>query len=384
MAEGGGRAGGGLEFIKTGLKTFGNKLESVATNVASGVATGVTTVGTGVISAAKDLKDTILDNEIDRIRAINQFAKAQNYHKTKAKYTESELNAADIKANEVLAKLYTGYFDEGFDPIRHELSKLTDLDAQDNIDSMVDHLTQGVETVSGKLARHVVKKREQLLSGIDTVAKVEGDLKAALATTRTARLTLSQASQEVQQHLRVISQTRRKQQYLQLAELCSRIKQVRNLQKSLRLAQDSGEYADAILLCVQCFHRVESMQDLKVSAELLSTVQRLYVDTLSKLNTALTAICGAFYPLRYSKVSSALAVGVSENMDGHSLAERVLQCFKDHVHDATGRVVKSVLITQTMQGPQPSSMVSLEGSYTSLLSSLPTPVLGQCMSQLME
>ncbi|GFH06969.1 uncharacterized protein HaLaN_01697, partial [Haematococcus lacustris] len=246
---------------------------------------------------------------------------------------------------------------------------------------MVDHLTQGVETVSGKLARHVVKKREQLLSGIDTVAKVEGDLKAALATTRTARLTLSQASQEVQQHLRVISQTRRKQQYLQLAELCSRIKQVRNLQKSLRLAQDSGEYADAILLCVQCFHRVESMQDLKVSGELLSTVQRLYVDTLSKLNTALTAICGAFYPLRYSKVLEGYML---QNMDGHSLAERVLQCFKDHVHDATGRVVKSVLITQTMQGPQPSSMVSLEGSYTSLLSSLPTPVLGQCMSQLME
>lgn len=41
---------------------------------------------------------------------------------------------------------------------------------------------------------------------------------------------------------------------------------------------------------------------VQVSGELLATVQRLYVENLQKLDLALTAICGEFDPVRYSKV----------------------------------------------------------------------------------
>ena len=40
----------------------------------------------------------------------------------------------------------------------------------------------------------------------------------------------------------------------------------------------------------------------QVSAELHATVQRLYVETLGRLDNALTTICGHFDAQRYSKV----------------------------------------------------------------------------------
>ncbi len=48
----------------------------------------------------------------------------------------------------------------------------------------------------------------------------------------------------------------------------------------------------------------------QVSSELLTTVQRLYVDTLQKLDGALTAICGEFDPVRYSKARDSAVLNI--------------------------------------------------------------------------
>lgn len=81
-----------------------------------------------------------------------------------------------------------------------------------------------------------MRKREQLIQGISTVATVEDDLKAALATTRSSRAGMRQAADEVQRHLRVAAQTRRKQSYMQLMEVVLKVKAAKDLHKSLRWA----------------------------------------------------------------------------------------------------------------------------------------------------
>lgn len=96
------------------------------------------------------------------------------------------------------------------------------------------------QTVSGKLSRHVMKKRDQLIQGINTVATVEDDMKAALATTRTSRAAMKQAAEEVQRHLRVAKQTKRKQSYMQLLEVVVKVKAAKDLQKSLRRVSRAG------------------------------------------------------------------------------------------------------------------------------------------------
>lgn len=68
-----------------------------------------------------------------------------------------------------------------------------------------------MQTVSGKLARHVSKKRDKLLEGIDLVAGVEESIKIAYMTARSSRSTMRTAGEEVARNLRVAGHTRRKQ-----------------------------------------------------------------------------------------------------------------------------------------------------------------------------
>ena len=54
-----------------------------------------------------------------------------------------------------------------------------------------------------------------------------------------------------------------------------------------------------------------------MSQELRASIQRSYVETLQRLDGALTAICGEFDPLRYSKVISR---GVSHGYDTEGMS----------------------------------------------------------------
>ncbi len=63
-----------------------------------------------------------------------------------------------------------------------------------------------------------------------------------------------------------------------------------------------------------------SLQSPKVSSELKASVQRSYVETLQRLDGALTAICTEFDPARYSKVLEGYML---QGIQGKHLAEKV-------------------------------------------------------------
>ena len=68
-----------------------------------------------------------------------------------------------------------------------------------------------------------------------------------------------------------------------------------------REALDSGEYAAAFWLCAQCCKSMEDLQRLKVSQQLNHTINKLYEDTLSRLEGALQVACADFQAETYQK-----------------------------------------------------------------------------------
>ncbi len=64
--------------------------------------------------------------------------------------------------------------------------------------------------------------------------QVEDDLKAAFLISRSSRATLHAAAEEVSRNMRVVGQTRRKQAYMGLMEVVSKIKRARDLQHLLK------------------------------------------------------------------------------------------------------------------------------------------------------
>lgn len=126
------------------LKAFGDRLENVAKDVAKDVATGVVTGVDKVTNVAKDIKGSILDSEIERLRSVSQFAKTQQPVKHK-QFSRFELDEADKRADAILATFHLGYLEKDFDAVRFELQQLHDSTAQDEIDQIVDRLALGVE-----------------------------------------------------------------------------------------------------------------------------------------------------------------------------------------------------------------------------------------------
>lgn len=90
----------------------------------------------------------------------------------------------------------------------------------------------------------------------------------------------------------------------------------------------------------------------------------MYVDTLQRLDSALTSVCRDFDPQRYSTLLEGYML---QGIQGQHLAEKVLQCFQEAVVDATIRAVRSL------------RLISLEGSYVDLCQGLPVELLRPCL-----
>ncbi|KAG2432824.1 hypothetical protein HXX76_008558 [Chlamydomonas incerta] len=368
---------GKLKLVGEKVVDFGGTVAGKVVDVGGTVGGKLGDIGGRIGSQIASLAET----DFERMRQLNQIAKQQQ--DLRRKYTEEELQAVEKRADLVLGQLYSGYFEANFDPVAYELSKLNDHDNQDHIDELVERLTLGVETVSGRLSRHVNKKRDVLLAGIDRVAEVEDDLKAAYHISRSSRASLKAAAEEVQRNMRVVGQTRRKQAYMEMMEVVSKVKRARDLQHLLKKSQELGEYGDAIMTCVQCFQGVDSLRQLAVSGDLRASVQRAYVDTLRRMDGALANICSEFDPDKYTKILEGYLL---QGIDGKALADKVLQCFKDAIHDVTTRVVRSLLLTK----PKLADRLAAGGAaamalgYGELLRALPTDLLRPCLMRILE
>ncbi|KAG2448902.1 hypothetical protein HYH02_006250 [Chlamydomonas schloesseri] len=380
MAEPGGfgqNVLGKLKLVGGKVVDFGGTVAGKVVDVGGTVGGKLGDIGGRIGSQIASLAET----DFERMRQLNQIAKQQQ--DLRRKYTEEELQAVEKRADLVLGQLYSGYFEANFDPVAYELSKLNDHDNQDHIDELVERLTLGVETVSGRLSRHVNKKRDVLLAGIDRVAEVEDDLKAAYHISRSSRASLKAAAEEVQRNMRVVGQTRRKQAYMEMMEVVSKIKRARDLQHLLKKSQELGEYGDAIMTCVQCFQGVDSLRQLAVSGDLRASVQRAYVDTLRRMDGALANICSEFDPDKYTKILEGYLL---QGIDGKALSDKVLQCFKDAIHDVTTRVVRSLLLTKPKLADRLASggAAAMALGYGELLRALPTDLLRPCLMRILE
>ncbi len=119
------------------IRAFGNVVGSVGNTVVGSVGS---TVGKTVVA----VKENIGGGEFDRIKTLHQLAREHPI--VKSQYiSEREWADAESRADEVLAKFYHGYFEAGFDPVKYELERLTPEADPEEIESVVDKLTNGVE-----------------------------------------------------------------------------------------------------------------------------------------------------------------------------------------------------------------------------------------------
>jgi hypothetical protein len=134
------------------LKQIGNKLEDVAIGFGSTVADGVKVTASTITALPSAITD---QRDFEVLRNVHAASKQQDaaaatgrqHRKT---YTQQELDAVEARAEEVIGRLYPGYFEQLFDPVPHELEQLGGEAGADEIDAVVERLTLGVEVRVGR------------------------------------------------------------------------------------------------------------------------------------------------------------------------------------------------------------------------------------------
>ena len=188
-----------------------------------------------------------------------------------------------------------------------------------------------VQIVGVLLTRHVLLNYTEFVKGIDDIAVLETELQTAYAKVKETRTFLGSSRKEVELSLRVARAVRSKSKSSQILDVAQKLQRIHGLQEEVRYMTScfpairlpagqsadyrlmkrscatrrmvsEGEFAPALLLCVQSFAWLQQLGTVHIAAQLTERVDQLYVQTTSLLGMALHAACANFTPEAYSKV----------------------------------------------------------------------------------
>lgn len=134
--------------IRNTLLALGGRVGGVASSVGGTVVSAAGTVATAAKSASSVVvpgRAGLAHADFAHVKSVNQLAREERGRDKDKKYSAADWADAERRADEVLSKLWEGYFEESCDPVAHELQQLTTEAGPDEIDVVVDRLTTGVE-----------------------------------------------------------------------------------------------------------------------------------------------------------------------------------------------------------------------------------------------
>jgi len=283
-------------------------------------------------------------------------------------------------AETVLNELHDGYFEKDFDPIDFELRNVDDDVGQEEVDAKVDKLTVALEVVSLQLSKRVMEKQNHFADGIETVGSIESDLQQAHVSTVNARLRVRLALEEVKRSAAIACDTRQKQRYMEVLNLLTSVKQAAKLKQSVRDVLENGDYIEAMMMCADCFEKLETLGNIKIALDLKQSVHSLYLETIDRIDAALHATCNDFRPDEYKNI---LQCFLFQDITVNELSDKILRAFQDSIAKASSRVVRSLIVTKpgladAMFSPK------FETSFSEMCRGLPFDLLRPCLAKLLE
>ncbi|KAA6428997.1 MAG: hypothetical protein FRX49_01107 [Trebouxia sp. A1-2] len=279
----------------------------------------------------------------------------------------------DEEKEAVLQGLEAKYYQQDFEPLLHELQHLPLDFSNQALEDTAEARTGVLEVVSELLSRHVLLNYDKFVEGITEIGLVEDDLQAAYAGTKAARELLALVKTDVQINIKVAKQTKRKHAYVRLLEVLLKLQQTYSLHTALKTAQENGDFAEAFWLCSQCSDSMNSLRQLRVSAQLTQTIQDLHDETTMRLHNALQVSCTDFKPEPYSKVLQGfMFLGHVEELGG-----QVASAFTNAVNTTVVQVVQGMLMTR----PGFEERVKGTSNMQEMLKWLPSDLFRTCLAR---
>ncbi|KAK7257667.1 hypothetical protein RIF29_31807 [Crotalaria pallida] len=272
---------------------------------------------------------------------------------------------------ELVEELEDGFYEEGFDPIRHVLelvpadeNELTYFEKQAAL-----RLAQ-LDRVAERLSRHVMEHHEVMVKGMNLVRELEKDLRIANVICMNGRRHLTSSMNEVSRDLIVNSYSKKKQALTDVLPVLTEIRRALDMQSTLETLVEEGNYCKAFQVLSEYLQLLDSLSQLSAIQDMSRGVEVWLGRTLQKLDALLLGVCQEFKEDGYITVIDAYAlIG-----DTTGLAEKIQSFFMQEVISETHTVLKAV-VHEDEEGLSQNSRLT----YSDLCLQIPDSKFRQCL-----
>ncbi|XP_019453911.1 PREDICTED: syndetin-like isoform X1 [Lupinus angustifolius] len=272
---------------------------------------------------------------------------------------------------DAVEELEDGFYEEGFDPIRHVLelvpadeNELTYFEKQAAL-----RLIQ-LDRVAERLSRNVMEHHEVMVKGMNLVRELEKDLRVANVICMNGRRHLTSSMNEVSRDLIVNSCSKKKQALMDVLLILTELRRALDMQSALESLVEEGNYCKAFQVLSEYLQILDSLSKLSAIQDLSCGVEVWLGRTLQKLDAVLLGVCQEFKEDGYITVIDAYAlIG-----DTTGLAEKIQSFFMQEVISETQSVLKAV-VHEDEEGLSQNSRLT----YSDLCLQIPDSKFRQCL-----
>ncbi|KAK9279860.1 hypothetical protein L1049_013542 [Liquidambar formosana] len=272
---------------------------------------------------------------------------------------------------QVVVELEEDFYEEEFDPVRHVLEHIpTEENELAYFEKQATVRLAQLDKIAERLSHHVMEHHEVMVKGMDLVRELEKDLKVANVICMNGRRHLTSSRNEVSRDLIVTSNSKKKQQLMDMLPILSELRHAMDMQVALESHVEEGNYFKAFQVLSEYLQLLDSFSELSVIQEMSRGIEVWLGKTLQKLDSLLLGVCQEFKEESYITAVDAYAlIG-----DISGLAEKIQSFFMQEVLSETHSVLKSIV-----QEDQELHVQNSRLTYSDLCLRMPESKFRQCL-----
>lgn len=168
------------------------------------------------------------------------------------------------------------YYDEAFDPLDYELSRLSLNTGPEHLEAVADERSSVLDAVTERFSHHISHEYDSFMERVEDILGLERKISETVIALKISREHLAVAGAEVQRGLQIWRQTRLKQRLSELVYIASQVQRAFRLLAGLQNSLGEGNFCLAL-----CY--------IAATAEACGALQSKDLNIMGSLNDALSS-----------------------------------------------------------------------------------------------
>ncbi len=274
-----------------------------------------------------------------------------------------------LSREDVLNEIEDVYFDQDFDAVEHELSRI-DVNTtvlSETLSEIAEKRSIALDAVSDTLSMNILRDYNKFDEALTCISKVQAAVETSLAHAKISREQLAMASLEVRHGVTVWKNAQKKKNIAATLAILKKIQSAIRVLDEIREAQDNERYKRSIESCSMCGDLLasESIPSGLLASGIISNVANTFLcDIADQMYRSLVSMVGNFDSERYASLMEGYVqlTDASKIVGGGDLSpiQEIIEAFTTSPYDKVKKVILGIVRgVSDISGTEESSLVDL-------------------------